>query len=190
MTKRGMPYIWASWLPRLLSGESQCLYQPWLKAHYRYEKRPDTTFNLAAWTDDHNQLVAQRAETLRGAGWSVTLENQNAWKILGQSAVLAGKCDLVATRDQTTLIVDGKTGQQKDADWWQVLIYMLIWPRVRTTHGIVRGEVFYRDHLIAIEPDELTPSNQMRIWQLVKCLGESSGEPTTPTEHARVSLKN
>ncbi len=183
MTKRPKPYIWASWLPRILAGESQCLYQPWLKSHYKYEKRPDSTFDLAEWTRVHNALVESRAAELRAAGWAVTVENQNDFKLKGTSAILAGKCDIVAERDDVTLIVDGKTGQQKHADWWQVLIYMLVLPRVRKTKPVMMGEVLYADHRIQFGMEKLGPDVQRQIWALIKRLGESDGEATTPSAH-------
>ena len=181
--RTGLPFVDVTWLPTLLAGELQCLYQPWLKSHFKYDKRPERTFNTAAWTQDHNQLVNQRAEVLRRAGWVVTLENQNAFRLHGQSAILAGKPDIIATRDKTMFIIDVKAGQQRNSDWWQVLIYMLVVPLVYPQDGIVRGEVLYRDHLILVEPESLTPARSDQVYALIRRLGTMDRPPTTPSQH-------
>jgi hypothetical protein len=182
-SRPGLPYVWASWLPKLLAGETACVYQPWLKSHFKYDKRPGTTFNLAAWTREHSLLVNARAAELRDDGWTVTLEDQNAFKLHGKSAILAGKPDLIAVRADTdvALVVDGKTGQQKHADWWQVLIYMLIVPRVRAGVTRLRGEVAYADHRVPIAPEELTPAIANDVYTLLRQLGEAGHPPTTPS---------
>ena len=33
--RREHPYIWATWLPRLLIGENSCEWAVWFKAHYQ-----------------------------------------------------------------------------------------------------------------------------------------------------------
>lgn len=177
----GLPYIWCTWLTKQLAGETACLYQPWLKSHFRYDKRPNSNFNLAAWTHDHSALVTARSAELIADGWRVTLEQENAFTFRGKTAVLAGQPDLVAVREGVGLVVDGKTGQQRHSDFWQVLIYMLVLPRVRPELPALRGEVTYQDQRIAIEPEELTASIADQIYALVRTLGESTRPPTTPS---------
>lgn len=181
-TPRPVPYIWVSWIAKPLAGETQCLYQPWLKSHFKYDKRPDTSFNLAAWTADHSALVNARAAELRAAGWKVTLEGQNNFKLQGKSAILAGQPDLIAVKDGVTLVVDGKTGQQRHADWWQVLLYILVVPRVKEYLTNLRGEVTYKDHRLPIEPEELTSTRSAEIYALLRKIGESTRPPTTPSQ--------
>lgn len=181
-TKRaGLPYIWCSWLTKILAGEAQCLYQPWMKAHFRYDKRPDSTFNLAAWTTEHDALVNARAATLRDDGWSVTLERQNAFQLFGKSAILAGQPDIVAVRNGETLVIDGKTGQQRHSDMWQVLVYMLILPRVRENLTNLRGEVCYRTHQVAVDAEELTPARSEAIYGLLRTVG-GDRQATAPSQ--------
>ena len=33
--RRQHPYVWATWLPRLLTGENSCEWAIWFKAHYQ-----------------------------------------------------------------------------------------------------------------------------------------------------------
>jgi|SRR6185295_19445006 len=181
-TKRpGLPYVWVTWLTKILAGEGQCLYQPWLKAHFRYDKRPDTTFNLAAWTTEHDALVQTRAAELRLEGWVVTLERQNAFQLFGKSAILAGQPDIVAVRPGETLVVDGKTGQQRHSDLWQVLVYMVVLPRCRESLTNIRGEVCYKSHRVPVEREELTPARAEAIYKLLRTI---AGErlATTPSQ--------
>jgi len=183
MTPRPFPYAWVSCLTKCLAGETTCLYQPWLKSRFRYEKRPDSNFNLAAWTLDHNALVNGRADELRADGWTVTLEAQNNFKLHGKTVILAGQPDLIAVRGADALVVDGKTGRQRHADFVQVLIYMLVVPRVREHLTNLRGEVCYKDHRIAVEPEELTPAVTEQIYALLRRMGESTRPPTSPSRH-------
>lgn len=180
---RSKPYIWATWVSKLLAGEQQCTFASWYRAHYQYQKRPDRSFNLAKWTADHNALVARRVDELRGEGWQVAVENENAFRLHGKAATLAGKCDVVARRDGAVLVVDGKTGQQRNSDFFQVLIYMAVLPKV--FGGIdgarLSGEVCYAGHRIAIAPDELTEPRAADIWATVQRLAHDDRPLPVPS---------
>lgn len=188
----GLPWIWVSWIVGLLAGEQQCEYAAWFKSHYRYEKRPDETFDTAAWTADHTALVRQRSRELVDDGWRVRLENENAFRLKGAAAILSGKPDIVAFRDGVVRIVDGKTGQQRDRDYHQVLVYLLAvpkcWPELKG-HAF-EGEVFYRTGPVPIGGHELTPERIAAIGDAVKRIAASVGpEPVpSPMECARCDL--
>src|SRR5438094_6799676 len=114
--RTGKPFVYTTWLTPLLAGEMQCQYAAWFRAHYQYAKRPDTTFNLAAWNAEHTKLLDRRRRELEADGWKVTLENVNAFRLNGATAILAGKPDLIASRNNSWLVVDTKTGQQRNKD--------------------------------------------------------------------------
>ena len=38
--QRDHPYIWTTWLPKLLTGESLCEWSVWFKAHYKAWSKP------------------------------------------------------------------------------------------------------------------------------------------------------
>lgn len=181
-TPRPFPYVYVSWLTKILAGEAECVYQPWVKSHFKYQKRPDTSFNLAAWTADHSTLVASRAKALEQDGWTVTLEDANSFQLLGKTALLAGKPDILAVREGEALVVDAKTGQQRHSDFFQVLIYMLALPRVRGDCVGVRGEVTYATHRIPVSSEELTPAIEAQIFALLRTMGDSERPPTVPSE--------
>ena len=56
-SRRDFPYIWATWLPRLLVGDRSCEWAEWWEEH----------------------------------GADVRLEQQNASRLRGETAVLAGR---------------------------------------------------------------------------------------------------
>ena len=45
-------------------------------------------------------------------------ENQNAFRLIGQTAVLAGKPDLIALNSATGRILDVKTGKPSPSHMW------------------------------------------------------------------------
>src|SRR2546426_12613973 len=51
------PYIWVTWLSKLLAGEAHCEWALWFKAHHKYDKRLDESFDLASWAARHAELV-------------------------------------------------------------------------------------------------------------------------------------
>ena len=168
----------------ILAGQGQCLFQPWFKAHFRYEKAP-STFDLAAWSADHNALVSKRVATLRSEGWAITVENQNSFKVNGKSGTVAGKMDIVASRGDQIRIEDGKTGQQTNKDWWQVLVYLFLFPLAfpdRAKGKTLSGAVLYKkDVIVPVTMEELTPVRRAEIVDLIQKIG--NGKPdATPSD--------
>jgi len=142
---RNEPYIWPTWITKILAGEQSCEWSAWFKAHYKdYEKAPRSG-DLIAWTARHGEMVRNRAEELRQQGYAVTVEDQNKFTLNGRSCTLQGKPDIVAVKEDDIVVVDCKSGKQRDSDHFQVLIYMMVLP---LTHPAcidrpVRGELQY-----------------------------------------------
>lgn len=180
-TKRfGKPYIWVTWLAKLLGG-NQCVYSAWFKAHFKYDKFEEMASNLAEWNADHNRLMAARKRELERTGWAVTVEAQNSFKLEGETAVVAGKPDIVATKDGLVLVVDGKTGRERESDIWQVLFYLFALPQSRPDlHGTLEGEVQYArgDQRMSVTPADLTPERMNDIVSLIKVVAS----PTAPAK--------
>lgn len=118
----GKPYVWVTWLAKLLGGE-QCVWKVWFMAHHRHAKLAERDgLQLAEWNRDHSQLMREQKLLLEAEGWQCQTEHE--FKLEGKTAIIAGKEDLVATMPGNILVVDGKTGRRRDADFWQVLIYL------------------------------------------------------------------
>jgi len=188
------PYVWVTWLAGVLSGDKQCWWAVWQKSQFALAKRPDPSFDKAAWSADHDRLVNMRALQLAADGWIVNRERQNEFKLAGAKALLAGKCDIIAFRGADVRVSDAKTGQTKKSDFWQVLIYMFALPKVR--HGLgmggtISGEVVYGGvtaegeavivEIADVRPEDLTESRYNEIADAMKRIGRSEPLEATPS---------
>ena len=165
------PYIWVTWLPRLLSGESSCEWAAWFKAQHEGSSwaRVPSDFDQAGWLMDHTALLNEQREVWEKQGCSVLTEAQNSFTLRGSSASLAGKPDLVAQRRDGVTIIDAKSGRPSPHHPIQVMIYMYALPRALERYrGLaLSGQVAYPDHVVDIpaeagrgfhqEPGELNP---------------------------------
>jgi hypothetical protein len=174
--ERPSPYVWVSWIKGLLAKTDKCVWAAWLKAHYKYDKAPDT-FDLSAWKKKHDELVGVIRSTMASDGWAVSLEEENSFRIEGQDATLSGKPDIVGRRDNVARIVDAKTGRPRVSDEWQVHIYgyarRIIEPElsVETALNYGSGDV-----------DVIPPRNAAsRITKVVRMVGSDSEPERTPS---------
>lgn len=177
------PYIWVTWLSGLLGGKS-CLWSAWFKAHFKYQKFEMEASQLVEWNRDHNRLMRARRQELEEAGWTVSVENQNEFKLEGAIAIVAGKPDLIATMPGHVLIVDGKTGRERDSDLWQVLLYLFAFPKCRPdVVGALEGEVHYKqgDKRITVTPSELTTDRLDDLVTMIKIVGGSTPPAKAPS---------
>ena len=109
---REHPYIWVTWLPRLLTGENSCEWASWFKAHYVERTRQPSDFDQAQWMLDHTALVNERIGNWEVGGYDVDVEAQNRFELRGRTATLAGKPDIIACREDAVVVVDAKTGHE------------------------------------------------------------------------------
>ena len=148
------PYVWVTWLPRLLSGDSSCEWASWFKAQHEgwnWSRMP-SDYDQTAWIMNHTTLLNQQRQRWEHQRYSVLTDGQNSFNLWDSSAVLAGKPDLVARhRDQIT-VIDAKTGRPSPAHATQVLIYMYALPRALERYkGLsIAGQVAHPDHVVDI----------------------------------------
>jgi CRISPR/Cas system-associated exonuclease Cas4 (RecB family) len=183
--RTGKPYFWVTWLTGLLGGNS-CLWSAWFKSRFKYQKFELEARDLAEWSRDHNRMMRDRKVELEECGWTVTTEDQNAFKLEGQTAIVAGKPDLVATMPGHVLVIDGKTGRERDSDWWQVLFYLFALPIARPDlTGDLRGEIHYKrgDKRVPIRHAELTAARHADIVQLLKIIASATPPSRSPSRH-------
>ena len=112
---REHPYIWATWLARLLAGEAHCEWAGWFRAHYQDWTKPTSDFDSARWMMDHTALVNEARTSREKLGYEVFTEEQNFFTLRGKAATLAGKPDLIAVKGNDLVIVDAKTGKPSPA---------------------------------------------------------------------------
>ena len=86
--RREHPYIWTTWLPRLLTGKNSCEWAIWFKAHYQDWTRQPSDFDQAEWLMRHTALLNQQRAQWESNGHTVLAEGQNAFRLRGKSATL------------------------------------------------------------------------------------------------------
>lgn len=160
----GKPYIWVTWLTGWLADDKRCAWQPWFRAHFKAEKRPDPTFDLDAWKADHKALRTAEAARLRAAGYIVAEELPV--KVEGASAILAGNVDILGIKYEEVfgpvvdaVIVECKTGQERASDLWQAITYSWAVPlTMPNLAGRLRAEVVYKSGARrALTKEEVAP---------------------------------
>ena len=145
--RRDFPYIWATWLPRLLTGERSCEWAVWYKARHQGWNCKPSDFNQADWLARHTALLNEHRDRWIQSGYEVRVENQNALQLRGHSAILAGKPDLLVLNKGRILIIDFKTGQEQPWHKFQVMTYMYALPRALPEYRDVKfsGEIVYNN---------------------------------------------
>jgi hypothetical protein len=90
---------------------------------------------------------------------------------------------VVAVRGDDVLVVDAKTGQRKDSHLWQVLLYLLMWRKIRPdlAQAQVRGEVQYMDGCLDVPADAVTKDVSDRIYGLLRTLGRQLPPEAVPS---------
>lgn len=177
-------YIWSTWLAQALGG-ANCLYRHWFMAHYRYVKFEQNATDLSEWNRDHTALMRDRRAELEENGWTVATEEQNEFKVEGEMAVIAGKPDIVATLGDEILIVDGKTGKQRESDWWQVFIYLYAWKtRLKDAIGKLAGEVHYKrgDQRVSLKARDLTDERVGEMVRMIKVIAGPAAPAKAPSK--------
>ena len=181
--KRGRPYVWVSWLTRLLAGENACVWKAWYKAHYKVPKdeSPEREAFFAEQTIKHDAIQDVREKELKDAGYTVKREEQGEFKLRGSKGDLAGKPDLVGMNATEALIVEVKSGKQRESDAWQVLIYWfalsLDW--LKGSNLRIRGEVAYKGG-VTRKVEALTPQSHAKIADLLKLVTGDEEPLRTP----------
>src|SRR3972149_5219266 len=103
---RQRPYVYPTWVTKLLAGESRCWYSAWYKCHFKYLKKADDQDRedfFAEYNEAHNKIEERRAAALREDGWTVKVEADGEFKIRGGAGDLSGKPDIVAMKGETAL---------------------------------------------------------------------------------------
>jgi hypothetical protein len=167
---RPEPYVWATWISKLLAGEASCVWSAWFRAHHLFAKTERADFDLDRWALDHTAVVRRVAAEFEG-DYTVKTERQNQFTLTGKVGTLAGCPDAVAVRGDEGWVIDGKTGQPRASDRAQVLLYLWALPRANPAYAGVRfrGRVKYpggRHSLI--EAEEVDAAFAARVADLMK----------------------
>ena len=178
---RERPYVWVTWLPRLLSGNNRCEWASWFKAQYEGSswQRAPSTFDHTRWALDHTALLREEQKRLEGDGATVKTERQNQFRLRGWYATLSGMPDLVSLQDGNVVIHDVKSGEPHAYHAIQVMLYMWAFPLARREYAgmPVAGRVVYDDHAIDVPASAIDTTFIDRVADLIKRLADTEQPP-------------
>jgi hypothetical protein len=168
---RPEPYVWVSWITKLLAGESSCLWSAWLRAHHQTAKAPNN-FDMGSWQLEHSAMLRTTAAHQEKEGYSVFTESQNTFALKGKVGTLSGKPDVVAVKEMEGWVTDAKTGSPKASDRIQVMIYMWALPKTVPAFKDVtfHGKVVYKTGYSLITPEEVDAGFITLVSDLMKVI--------------------
>ena len=108
---RESPYIWATWLAKLLAGENSCEWAGWFRSHYQDWTKQPSDFDSTQWMLAHTALVNQVREDSERLGYTVFTENQNSFRLRGRHRHPGGEADLIVVKGGDAVVIDAKTGK-------------------------------------------------------------------------------
>ncbi len=150
--RRGGPYVWATWLPRLLAGDDSCEWAIWFKAQHYGNSFTKREKDLSEWLLLHGELVKTTQADYEARGYTVSVEEQNRLTLKGKLGTIEGKPDLVAVMDDETIVIDCKSGQHSSSHAFQVMLYM--YGLSRSLGKPVKGRVVYTTDEVDVEMAE------------------------------------
>jgi hypothetical protein len=172
---RDEPFIYATWLTKLISGEAQCEWSLWFRARHTFEKMQSGS-NLDAWTKEHDALLQWRASKLREQGVQPLIER--GFSVNGRTATIKGKADLTYDLDRVLWIEECKTGKRRDSDHVQALIY--VWLAELGGLPTAEARIIYRDDIVDVDRSRL-PEIRKDALRLIKLTTESTPPLRVPS---------
>ena len=182
---RESPYIWTTWLPKLLTGDNSCEWAVWLKAHYQDWDKVPSDFSQADWLVKHTALLNEQKAQWEEPGYDVHVEGQNAFRLRGKSATLAGRPDLIVDRFDDALIIDVKTGREQAWHAVQVMIYMYALPRALPQYRDIQlaGAVAYPTHTVEVPTIGRDGKFARNLASLIRRLASDTPPERIPSAH-------
>ena len=184
--RRTGPYIWATWLPKLLAGSDSCEWAIWFKAQYygnSYKKRPR---DLSEYLLKHTSMVQEVREQLEADDYGGLIEDQNRFDLNGSSiqVTIQGKPDLVAVKDGAVTVIDIKSGQARDFHAYQVMLYMYALGRSKYQDMPMEGKLVYQTHEVEVPYSRIDDEFTTALGALVRrlCSLEPPARVPSPRE--------
>ena len=182
---RSGPYIWVTWLSRLLVGDFSCEWAAWFKAHHKNYAKTPSGFDMTAWQMNHTALLNETLGKIEGEGRTVLIESQNYFVLRGGSGTaLGGKPDLVALNaDGGGTVYDVKTGRRRESDAAQVMIYMYALPHLGVHKGRrFDGRVVYGDGgEVSVPADAVDGAFRDNLHALIRRIAASAPARRVPS---------
>ncbi len=194
LTPRRDPFVWVTWIPPLLAGDTHCEFMLHQLGNFVAPKSNDEL--PASWFDDHNRLVSEVSDQYQQIGRTVRIEDENRVEIVSKSGVkVVGKPDILVEEVLTGpdksrgIIVDAKTGRQRSKDRLQVMLYMLMTNAARSISGISQmpdGQLVYKDGTtIDIPYTEITDDFKKSVSRLLAIVALAEPPDPRPSGYCR-----
>ncbi len=194
LDRRKKPFVWVTWIPPLLAGDTFCEFMLHQLGNFYAPKSNDDI--PASWFDDHNRLVSKVADDYQQIGRTVRIEDENRVEIVSKSGVtVVGKPDILVEEvncgpsKSRGIIVDAKTGRQRSKDRQQVMLYMMMTKAARSISGITQmpdGQVVYKDGSILDIPwQEVTDDFKKSVTRLLAIVASSEPPEPRPSGYCR-----
>jgi CRISPR/Cas system-associated exonuclease Cas4 (RecB family) len=151
-TPRNQPYIWATWLAKFMSGDTNCQWQFWFMANNQLRDKSLGDFNEATWTVEHTKMLNTLTKDLEADGQK-PLKGYR-FKIPTPSGVglIAGRLDCHVVNDDRVCVYDCKTGAQRNEHAIQVMIYLYALSQEKAFAGKeALGYVVYKEGTIPVK---------------------------------------
>ena len=181
--RREHPYIWTTWLPRLLTGENSCEWAAWFKAHHQEWDQVPSDFDQTQWLIDHTALLNEQKSEWAERGNEMSVENQNSFRLRGEAAILAGKPDLIVKTGEDALIIDVKTGREQTSHRVQVMIYQFALPRAFPQYEGARiaGRVVYPTRTVRVPMSALRGQFIDQLGSLIRRIASETPAQRVPS---------
>lgn len=181
--KRFNRYTTVTWLAQALANEKHCQQALWQLTHYQFPQQPSTYD-----PSEHDDMLIQRALHLQNQGFTVYIEDQNAFKYQGEkfNICVAGRPDIIAIKDDWAVVEDVKTGKAKDSHIMQVLLYMSMLPFAPETQSLFKGHIphgrlVYGDRTIDLPKWSVNQQFRQRLQNLIAMLCNSQPPQANPS---------
>ena len=175
--RRDGPYIWVTWLTRLLVGGNSCEWAAWFRAQHEgwSLNKIGRTFNQVGWQLAHTEGINESRQHWEDLGYAVFTENQNSFALRGRTATLEGKPDLIARKGDSGTTIDVKTGKPSPSHGVQVMLYMYAVPTAMGQYNgvLFDGKISYSDHDVDIPASAV---DDRFVKNLVGLMGRLSAE--------------
>jgi predicted RecB family nuclease len=155
---RSTPFLWVTWLSKVMAGEQACYWSSWFKAHYQDYTKLAGSGDLALWNIQHTKLLAEERAAYHSRSTSIRIESQNAFKYSHRAGVtISGRPDLIVMDGTELTIIDCKTGKRRMSDQVQVMIYIHLIPFCfpELAQYRIAGRLVYNDGTIDIAANQI-----------------------------------
>ena len=61
---RKSPYIWVTWLAKVMSGDATCHWQGWFQSHNQLTEKQSGDFDSAGWVISHTKMLTELKDSL------------------------------------------------------------------------------------------------------------------------------